>query len=388
MYLRLAKKMKNNSLFKFVDERGDTIVEVMVSMSILALVLGTAYASSSRSLQTGTAAAQRNEALSYAQSQLEYIANAQYTDPAKLIIYKSMTTPFCTLPDGGVFQGTQATTVCTNYDSKGYTVFVTFDSAMQVFNVDVKWSGANLASQQSNLKLHYKLPGGFALRPTVSTGSPNSITASSMTLTGTVNPNGSNVTSCSFSYGTTTAYGSSAACSPSPGSGTTPVNITANISGLAAGTLYHIRLCATNGAGTTCDTNDVTASTSVSPPPMPPPPPPPPGPPPPPPPPPSGSPPSGCYLTGTAGGDFSASVIGYDCSFGDPPINYSFSWSYVWTDGGSNVCTASGGGGAFSIPNPSGTVSAHFTMVASNAFGNVTLGWDSGTKGVGGGVTC
>ena len=63
--------MKIFSLFnRFkTNSRGDTIVEVLISMTILALVLGTAFMVSSHSLQTGTAAGQRNQALGYAQSQ-------------------------------------------------------------------------------------------------------------------------------------------------------------------------------------------------------------------------------------------------------------------------------------------------------------------------------
>jgi hypothetical protein len=78
--------------------------------------------------------------------------------------------------------------------------------------------------------------------PTPLTGAASAITATEATLGATVNPHGGVVDECRFEYGPTPSYGSSAACSPSPGSGSSPVPVTAPISGLAAGTVYHFRV--------------------------------------------------------------------------------------------------------------------------------------------------
>jgi parallel beta-helix repeat protein len=84
--------------------------------------------------------------------------------------------------------------------------------------------------------------------PTVITGSTTSITSSSATLNGTVNPNGSS-TICYFEYGTTTAYDFFTA-SQNIGSGSSSVTVSATISDLISDTTYHYRLTATNSAGT------------------------------------------------------------------------------------------------------------------------------------------
>ena len=47
----------------------------------------------------------------------------------------------------------------------------------------------------------------------------------SATLNATVNPNGGEVTECEFEYGTTTAYGKTAPCTPLPGAGRGPVAV-------------------------------------------------------------------------------------------------------------------------------------------------------------------
>lgn len=70
------------------------------------------------------------------------------------------------------------------------------------------------------------------------------------TLGGIVNPQGS-PTTYQYEYGTTTSYGSKAPASPkSIGSGTSVVEVSEKIEGLAPETTYHFRLVATNEKGT------------------------------------------------------------------------------------------------------------------------------------------
>jgi hypothetical protein len=88
------------------------------------------------------------------------------------------------------------------------------------------------------------------LPPAVVTGVATSITATTATLNAALNPNGSEVSACKLEYGTTTSYGSSAPCTPSPGSGENPVAVSASVTGLTSGTTYHFRVSATNACGT------------------------------------------------------------------------------------------------------------------------------------------
>jgi hypothetical protein len=88
-------------------------------------------------------------------------------------------------------------------------------------------------------------------KPTVTAGPVTSLEATAAVLNGTVNPNGGAVGSCVFEWGPTTAYGSSAPCSPAPGSGSSPVAVSAAASGLTPATTYHYRLTVTNIFGRT-----------------------------------------------------------------------------------------------------------------------------------------
>lgn len=102
--------------------------------------------------------------------------------------------------------------------------------------------------------------------PAVVAGEPSAVARSSAGLNGTVNPEGSSVTDCHFDYGTTTAYGSSAPCSATPGSGTSPVNVAAAITGLTLNTRYYFRLVATNSGGTASTTTESSFLTLPNPP--------------------------------------------------------------------------------------------------------------------------
>jgi hypothetical protein len=102
--------------------------------------------------------------------------------------------------------------------------------------------------------------------PSVAAGAPSSATASSLSLTGTVNPHGVPVASCDFEYGPTSAYGSSERCSSSPGNGRNPVPVTAVLHDLTPDTTYHYRLSAAGENTGTSYTGDETASTLTEPP--------------------------------------------------------------------------------------------------------------------------
>lgn len=167
--LQLAKHASRSS---FYSSRGDTIVEVLISMTILGLVMGVAFTSSSRSTRVGTEATLRNQALYVAQNQLEVIKSAFESDSVKLESLKAagMRTGgngFCaddstisaagniTPPEGG-------SPNC----ATDYKVNITYSDITKVFTVNIDWDSAAGSDQTtSNMQLFYKLPGGFAMPP-------------------------------------------------------------------------------------------------------------------------------------------------------------------------------------------------------------------------------
>ncbi|HTA36392.1 MAG TPA: hypothetical protein VK761_06720 [Solirubrobacteraceae bacterium] len=114
-------------------------------------------------------------------------------------------------------------------------------------------------------------PGGALLErltapPATVTEPASSVTQTTAVLNGTVNPNGSTVTSCRFELGQTTSYGSVLPCSPIASSGFTAVAVDAPDAGLAPSTTYHFRLFSGNASGQTegVDRTFTTSAASVS----------------------------------------------------------------------------------------------------------------------------
>ncbi|MEJ2697721.1 MAG: fibronectin type III domain-containing protein, partial [Candidatus Sulfobium sp.] len=99
--------------------------------------------------------------------------------------------------------------------------------------------------------------------PSVNTGSASGTTATSATLNGTVDPNGSTTTAY-FQYGTTTGYGGTTSAQ-NVGSGTAAVAIPGgSIGGLTCNSTYHYRAVGANAGGTRYG-SDMTLTTSACP---------------------------------------------------------------------------------------------------------------------------
>ena len=124
---------------------------------------------------------------------------------------------------------------------------------------------ASIGSLSPNTTYHYRIlatnasgPASGADRtfttpaaqpPAAGTGNATSVTATSATLTGSVNPRGQ-PTTYSFQYGPTTAYGAHTA-QGNAGNGTGNVSASGTVGSLSPSTTYHYRILAANASGTT-----------------------------------------------------------------------------------------------------------------------------------------
>ncbi|HET8893962.1 MAG TPA: fibronectin type III domain-containing protein [Gaiellaceae bacterium] len=137
-------------------------------------------------------------------------------------------------------------------------------------------ASATLSSLTPNTTYHYRLvatssagtsrgtDGIFTTSTAVEavTSAATNVTLTSATLNGSVNPFG-HATTWYFEYGTSTSYGTKTALQ-SAGSGTTSINVSADVTGLKAGKTYHYRLVAMNTAGT-ANGSDITFLTAAAP---------------------------------------------------------------------------------------------------------------------------
>ncbi len=95
-----------------------------------------------------------------------------------------------------------------------------------------------------------------ATLPEATTEAPTAVTKTMSSLHGTVNPDGIEVASCEFEWGTEAnpgvsgVYPHTAVCSPAPWSGRAPVTVSAELADLTGNTTYYYRLAASNANGT------------------------------------------------------------------------------------------------------------------------------------------
>lgn len=87
--------------------------------------------------------------------------------------------------------------------------------------------------------------------PDAVTDTATDVASASATLNGSVDPNGDGVTACEFDFSRNASFNDAVTvpCAALPGDGTSPVDVSAAISGLASNAKYHYRLRAENGGG-------------------------------------------------------------------------------------------------------------------------------------------
>jgi hypothetical protein len=147
------------------------------------------------------------------------------------------------------------TASCTSLPGAGKTPVPVTSTAIIGLTAGTKYSFKLLATNTDGTTesptATFETTAGGAPKPTVAVEAPGSVTETGAMLKGTVNPEGSEVKSCSFEYGTSLPSGKTAACSPATiPAGSTPVAVTAAVTGLSAGTKYTFKLTATNTGGT------------------------------------------------------------------------------------------------------------------------------------------
>lgn len=136
------------------SERGDTLVEVLMSIAIVGMALGAAYSLANRSLQQGLSAREHTEALALAQGQIERLkaVNKQASDTFNNN-YRT-TQPFCITGAPTALAKTVGT-ACDAYDGSQYRVHITYEDdepvpvGRGIFTISVTWDSIGDNPQES-----------------------------------------------------------------------------------------------------------------------------------------------------------------------------------------------------------------------------------------------
>lgn len=146
---------------KSITQRGDTIVEVLIAITVIGSVLTGAYATSRRSLNNMRQAQERVEALKVAEEQIERLkvfasTNPTYSYPSNFCIYFNGATSSNTAQSNPT--ATNVHTNCQRTPSGSgvaYKSNIVRDSSTQVFTVTIIWDGLGTGVQ--SLTLPYKV---------------------------------------------------------------------------------------------------------------------------------------------------------------------------------------------------------------------------------------
>ncbi len=133
----------------------------------------------------------------------------------------------------------------------GYSAF--FWSTTE-FLTGSDYARAIFYNQEYTTRSYYDNRYGYSVRcikgsiPLVESVTASAVSSTSATSNGNANPNGLS-TAVSFEYGVSTSYGSEITAVQSPLTGSAPVAVYANLTGLDPGTVYHYRIKAVNADG-------------------------------------------------------------------------------------------------------------------------------------------
>ncbi len=243
--------------------------DVAVSAAISGLALGTTY--HVRLLATNANATSRGTDQAFT---TDTAVKNLTTDPATAVAATTATLNGTLDPNGAPITDCHFEYAAdTDFQTNGFTnathVACNGDPGSGSGDVAV---AANLVSLATDTTYHFRLVASNANGTTrggeqsfttdtavhgVTTGTATSVTNTTAILNGSLSPDGTTVTDCHFSYVTQTEFdlhgfanATSAACAPDPGASATPVDVSATVTGLTAGTAYRFRLVATNANGT------------------------------------------------------------------------------------------------------------------------------------------
>lgn len=150
---------------KFLNAKGDTIVEVLLALAVVSAVLGGAYVSSNRSLNSTRDSQERGEAIKLAEGQLERIKGTAKTNA----VLFSTNAIFC-LDDTSVMQNNgmgsvpalnSDTLVSPNYNAQcikqpsGVSYYMSVQRTGNQFTVRARWN--KLGGGQNEVKITYRI---------------------------------------------------------------------------------------------------------------------------------------------------------------------------------------------------------------------------------------
>lgn len=150
-------------MLKLAGSRGDTIVEVLVSLAVLSLAFAISYATASHALQDSQNSQEHSQALEYLDTQIEALHYEVINQALKPSVYWNTHVQFCFEPQApSPTPPSQPITIkrdikCSIPGSGfNYMVWITYGGSSNAFTAHITWPGLGSLGQQSE-ELSYRI---------------------------------------------------------------------------------------------------------------------------------------------------------------------------------------------------------------------------------------
>ncbi|HSX16632.1 MAG TPA: hypothetical protein VLH86_00865 [Patescibacteria group bacterium] len=143
------------------SQAGDTIVEVLISITVISLILGGAYVTTNKSLIATRSAQERGNSLKLAESQLEQIKGVVATNP-NAIFGGAVPSPFCVYANAGTLNVVAATNANCTVNTAGAATTTEPKFKLSVtrsgndFTIKNTWNDLS-GNVTDNLQLKYRI---------------------------------------------------------------------------------------------------------------------------------------------------------------------------------------------------------------------------------------
>lgn len=139
------------------NQRGDTIVEVLIAIAVVSLVLVTAYATSTRNINTLEDTQEHSEALQLAQTQIEYLHDATQAARGTASSGGCFDNAGAPMPSGSSNCKVDASDTPTGAQPQFQIVLTSTPTSagLNIYQVQVTWQSL-LGGQTNNVTLYYQ----------------------------------------------------------------------------------------------------------------------------------------------------------------------------------------------------------------------------------------
>ena len=154
--------MAGRAVVSKLNQVGDTIVEVMLSLAVLGMIIGTAFAIANRSLNRAQQSQERTQALKLAEGQVDSVKYlSESSNEADKITFESLqsatTNPRClsSFTDDGKVSIKDYPADDANCQDGIFSYSMLYDQSKHIFNVRVVWD--SLSGGQENVTIQYRV---------------------------------------------------------------------------------------------------------------------------------------------------------------------------------------------------------------------------------------